>query len=138
MRCWIMQIGTANGLRPRSIVGSTPTRRTKLRASGGMADALGLSSSIERCTSSTLVGPTKQRDRSITGDYTGLLPRKMRVQLHAGPTKFAWLVEKSIFNRGSEPLLFPENGIVKIYGPSVYGAMILAEFRFDSGSREMV
>jgi len=43
-------------------------------------------------------------------------------------TKFAWLVKKSIFNRGCEPLLFPENGIVKIYGPSVYGAMNMLSF----------
>ena len=31
MRDWIMQIGTANGLRPRSILGSTPRLRTKQR-----------------------------------------------------------------------------------------------------------
>jgi hypothetical protein len=35
----------------------------------------------------------------------------------------AWLVDKSILNWGSEPLLIPKSGIVKIYGPPVYGAV---------------
>ncbi len=32
----------------------------------------------------------------------------------------SWLVAERIHNRVSEPLLCPKNGIVKIYGPSVY------------------
>ena len=36
----------------------------------------------------------------------------------------AWLVNKSVFNGASEPLLCPENGIVKIYGPSVHSAIL--------------
>ena len=34
--------------------------------------------------------------------------------------QISWLVSERILNRGSEPLLRPKNGIVKIYGPSVY------------------
>ena len=37
----------------------------------------------------------------------------------------AWLVSERIHNRGNEPLLRPKNGIVKIYGPSVYCAVCL-------------
>ena len=32
----------------------------------------------------------------------------------------SWLVLERILNRGDEPLLHPKNGIVKIYGPSMY------------------
>jgi hypothetical protein len=32
----------------------------------------------------------------------------------------SWLVSERIHNRVNEPLLCPKNGIVKIYGPSVY------------------
>jgi hypothetical protein len=35
---------------------------------------------------------------------------------------FAWLVKESVFNGAYEPLLLPESGIVKIYGPPLYSA----------------
>ena len=37
----------------------------------------------------------------------------------------AWLVSERILNWGSEPLLRPKNGIVKIYGPSMYCVVFL-------------